>query len=97
MERRGLKRSGMLHWRQKLIRAKRPALTLSLLCVLSAPIVGCFATTQGTATTGRSEMNRQARCSGWEPLDYSAEGDTPQTVYGIRKHNRTGVNKRCWK
>jgi uncharacterized membrane protein YeiB len=74
---------------------KRLALTLSVLCMTSL-LTNCV-TTRGTATAGRAKASHDARCAGWRAIDYSAKGDTTRTVTQVRRHNQTGVNKRCWK
>lgn len=94
--------NGMRHWPEKLKRAKRLALTLSALLVLSLPTAACFEATRSTVTgTGSSNASvkqsaQKARCSSWRPLEYDAENDTLDTIHGIRIHNATGVNKKCW-
>jgi len=40
---------------------------------------------------------QQARCAGWRKLSYTANEDHARTITGIRQHNQTGINKRCWK
>jgi hypothetical protein len=60
-------------------------------------------TTRGTVTSGKSEATSKARCAGWRPISYSAEGknepekhsDTAGTIKQVREHNQTGLNKGC--
>lgn len=50
-------------------------------------------------TTGqaRGKTYRQISCASWKPIEYDSEKDTPLTVNGVRVHNQTGRNLRCWK
>jgi hypothetical protein len=74
---------------------------LSALCALSLLTAACSQTTRGTATRSllasaeRKALERSARCAGWRGIEYSAKGDTPETVAGIRVHNETGRRKGC--
>ena len=79
----------------KSITVKRLGRTLSLLCALS--LLTACATTRGTVTAGNTPNASKARCSGWRPIDYSASGDTRETIDQVRVHNQTGVNKKCWR
>jgi hypothetical protein len=76
----------------------RPALVLTTTLIALA-LAGCQ-TTRGTVTTGKRvspEVERQARCAGWKDITYSGKSDTKLTVDQIRRHNSTGIRKRCWK
>jgi hypothetical protein len=43
----------------------------------------------------RKALEQRARCAGWRGIEYSAKGDSPETVTSIRTHNETGKRKGC--
>ena len=98
MDRTEFKRSGAQPSMRKQNAVKRLALTLSAIFALS--LLTACGTTRATVTDGlrgSRVAEQKARCAGWRKLNFSAKGDTAPTVDGVRVHNRTGINKKCWK
>ncbi|KRQ11947.1 hypothetical protein AOQ73_05940 [Bradyrhizobium pachyrhizi] len=93
--------SGLPAWRAKLLKARKSALTLSAISVLSLPIAGCFnatlTTVTATAPINDQQVVRKARCAGWHRITYSGNNDTFETIWQIRVHNAVGRKKKCWR
>lgn len=69
-----------------------------MLTLIALATTGCVTTgSTGIAPGISSAKLLKARCEGWQPLTYSAKGDTDITKTGIRKHNRFGQKRKCWK
>lgn len=62
----------------------RPLKKLAGLALVLALTTSCT-TIPGTATTG--DAAARVCCMAFNPLTYSGEKDTPETILGVRRHN----------
>lgn len=84
---------------EKQLQMHRSKLNVALLLTAVGLLFAGCAHKGAIDTTGqaRGKTYRQISCASWKPIEYDSEKDTPLTVNGVRVHNQTGRNLRCWK